>query len=64
MSVFKKILRAGEGKRVRQLAELVVPINALSDEMAALSDAELQAKTAEFKARYACLLYTSDAAAE
>ena len=53
MSVFKKILRAGEGKRVRQLAELVVPINALSDEMAALSDAELQAKTAEFKARYA-----------
>jgi hypothetical protein len=38
MSVFSKILKAGEGKRVRQLAELVPPINELADEMAALSD--------------------------
>ena len=51
MSVFQKILKAGEGKRVRQLAELVGPINDLGDEMAALSDAELQAKTVEFRAR-------------
>jgi len=53
MSVFSKILKAGEGKRVRQLAELVPPINDLADEMAALSDAELRAKTDEFRARLA-----------
>jgi preprotein translocase subunit SecA len=53
MSVFQKILKAGEGKRVRQLAELVGPINDLAEEMAALSDGELQAKTDEFRARLA-----------
>ena len=53
MSLFSKALRAGEGKRVRQLAELVVPINALADEMSALTDAQLKAKTDEFKARLA-----------
>lgn len=53
MSLFSKALRAGEGKRVRQLAELVVPINALSEEMAALSDEQLQGKTQEFRARLA-----------
>src|SRR5580658_3372100 len=51
MSVFSKVLKAGEGKRVRQLAELVPPINELADEMAALTDAELRAKTDEFRAR-------------
>ncbi|HVB19324.1 MAG TPA: preprotein translocase subunit SecA [Acidimicrobiales bacterium] len=53
MSVFSKILRAGEGKRVRQLAELVGPINDLADETAALSDAQLRAKTDEFRERLA-----------
>ena len=53
MSVFKKILRAGEGRRVRELAELVAEVNKLSDATAALSDAELQAKTGEFRARLA-----------
>jgi preprotein translocase subunit SecA len=53
MTVFSKILKAGEGKRVRQLAELVPPINELADEMAALTDAELRAKTDEFRARLA-----------
>jgi len=53
MSVFQKILKAGEGKRVRQLAELVGPINDLAEETAALSDAELRAKTDEFRARLA-----------
>jgi preprotein translocase subunit SecA len=51
MSVFSKVLKAGEGKRVRQLAELVPPINELADEMAALTDDELRAKTDEFRAR-------------
>lgn len=53
MSVFTKILRAGEGKRIRQLAELVEPINALGDDMKSLSDSELRAKTDEFRARLA-----------
>ena len=53
MSVFSKILKAGEGKRVRQLAELVGPINELADETAALSDEQLRAKTEEFRARLA-----------
>src|SRR5271167_4229083 len=53
MSVFQKLLKAGEGKRVRQLAELVGPINELADEMATLSDAELRAKTDEFRMRIA-----------
>jgi len=53
MSVFQKILKAGEGKRGRQLAELVGPINELSGEMAGLTDAELRAKTDVFKERLA-----------
>ncbi|NNN10029.1 MAG: preprotein translocase subunit SecA [Acidimicrobiaceae bacterium] len=53
MSVFQKILKAGEGKRAKQLAELVGPINALSGDMAGLTDAELRAKTDVFKERLA-----------
>jgi preprotein translocase subunit SecA len=53
MSFFSKILKAGEGKRVRQLAELVGPINDLAGEMAALTDDELRAKTDVFRERLA-----------
>jgi len=51
MSVFTKVLRAGEGKKVRRLAELVPLIGALEPEMQALSDPELQHKTLEFRER-------------
>jgi preprotein translocase subunit SecA len=51
MSVFSKVLRAGEGKKVRRLAELVPVINDLEPAMEALSDEELKAKTVEFKSR-------------
>jgi preprotein translocase subunit SecA len=51
MSVFTKVLKAGEGKKVRRLAELVPPISALEPEMQALSDAELAHKTIEFRER-------------
>jgi hypothetical protein len=37
MSVFQKILKAGEGKRVRQLAELVGPINDLAEKRSTTS---------------------------
>jgi preprotein translocase subunit SecA len=51
MSMFTKVLRAGEGKKVRRLAELVPLINALEDEMEALDDQALRHKTVEFKER-------------
>ena len=53
MSVFTKILKAGEGKRVRQLADLVGPINELSGQMAAYTDAELRVQTDIFRERLA-----------
>src|ERR1039457_7192087 len=53
MGVFNKILKVGEGKRVRQLAELVGPINELADQMAALSDEELRDQTDIFRKRLA-----------
>src|SRR6202451_4288678 len=51
MSVFTKVLRAGEGKKVRRLAELVPLIGALEPEMQGLSDEALAHKTVEFRER-------------
>ncbi|HEX2699621.1 MAG TPA: preprotein translocase subunit SecA [Acidimicrobiales bacterium] len=51
MSVFSKILRAGEGKKVRALQAIVPEISALEPEMKALSDADLAHKTVEFRER-------------
>src|SRR5580658_9832588 len=51
MSVFTKVLKAGEGKKVRRLAELVPLIGNLEPEMQALSDGALQHKTVEFRER-------------
>ena len=53
MGILDKILRAGEGKKVKALAGIVPDINALEPEMKALSDDALQAKTAEFRQRLA-----------
>jgi preprotein translocase subunit SecA len=51
MSVLSKVLRAGEGKKVRRLAELVPLVNALEPEMEARSDEELAAFTPMFRER-------------
>jgi preprotein translocase subunit SecA len=51
--VLSKILRLGEGRKSRQLQKIVDAVNDLGDAMAALSDAELQGKTEEFKRRLA-----------
>ncbi len=51
MSVFTKVLRAGEGKKVRRLTELVPLINALESELQGLDDDALAHKTVEFKER-------------
>src|SRR5579872_2919875 len=51
MSVFTRVLRAGEGKKVRRLAELVPLVNELEPEMEALSDDELAHQTVKFRER-------------
>jgi preprotein translocase subunit SecA len=51
MSIFTKVLRAGEGKKVRALQSLVPDINAFDDEIGRLSDDELAHKTVEFRER-------------
>src|SRR5690554_2667637 len=51
MGMLKKVLRAGEGKKLKALAALVPEIGALEPELERLSDSELQAKTGEFKQR-------------
>src|SRR5580698_4660079 len=51
MSVFTKVLRAGEGKKVRRLAELVPLVGALEPEMQGLSDEALAHKSVEFRER-------------
>ncbi|MFJ4652221.1 preprotein translocase subunit SecA [Nocardia sp. NPDC088792] len=48
-----RLLRIGEGRTVKRLANLADEVIALDEEYSALSDAELRAKTEEFKERYA-----------
>ena len=52
-TVLNKLLRMGEGRMVKRLDAIASHVEALSDEMEALSDAELSAKTDEFKESYA-----------
>ena len=51
MALLDRILRAGEGKKVKALAAVVPDINALEPEIKALSDTALQSKTIEFRQR-------------
>jgi preprotein translocase subunit SecA len=51
MALLDRILRAGEGKKVKALAAIVPDINALEPEIKALSDTALQGKTIEFRQR-------------
>ena len=48
-----KLLRFGEGRMVKRLKRVADYVNTLSDDVEKLSDAELRAKTDEFKKRYA-----------
>ena len=48
----EKVLRAGEGRRLKTLAEQAAYITSLEPEFEALSDDELRGKTAEFRQRY------------
>ena len=51
MSVLSRVLRSGEGKKLKAIESLVPDINSLEPEMEKLSDHALQAKTDEFKQR-------------
>ena len=47
-----RLLRFGEGRTVKRLGNLADEVLSLEDEFAELSDADLRAKTDEFKQRY------------
>jgi len=51
MPLLKKLLRAGEGRAMKKLVALTERVNSLEPATQVLSDAELRAKTDEFKAR-------------
>jgi preprotein translocase subunit SecA len=52
-SLFNRMLRAGEGKILKQLRLLADQVDRLEDDMARLSDGELRALTDEYRARLA-----------
>jgi preprotein translocase subunit SecA len=51
MSMFSKILRAGEGKALKELEQLAVAVNAVEARLEAMSDDELKAQTPAFRAQ-------------
>ncbi|MGO9158481.1 preprotein translocase subunit SecA [Mycobacterium sp.] len=51
--MLSKLLRLGEGRMVKRLKRVADYVNTLSDDVEKLSDAELRAKTDEFKKRLA-----------
>lgn len=53
MSLLNKFLRAGENKNLKKLENTANQIDALSEDFEEISDAELKAKTDEFKQRLA-----------
>lgn len=48
----EKLLRAGEGRILRRLKQVVKAVNALEDDFEKLTDEELRGETAELRARY------------
>jgi preprotein translocase subunit SecA len=53
MSILDRILRAGEGRVLKELAKIAEDVNSFESRISQLSDSELQAKTPEFKKRLA-----------
>src|SRR4051794_34809587 len=52
MSLFKRVLNAGEGRKLKLLESIVPEISALEPEMERRSDDELRALTVEFRRRH------------
>src|SRR3954466_3554448 len=53
MQSFEKVLRFGEGKRMKKLAQQAAYIDTLEPDFQKLSDEELRGKTVEFRERLA-----------
>ncbi|MGH2694313.1 MAG: preprotein translocase subunit SecA [Actinomycetota bacterium] len=53
MGVLQKVLAAGEGKKLKALQAVVPVVNSYEEEVRALEDAQLRAKTEEFRQRLA-----------
>ena len=53
MSLLTKALRIGEGKKLKELQQLALRVNAFEPEIEPLTDDQLAAKTVEFRERYA-----------
>ena len=53
MAVLDKILRAGEGRAIRNLEKIAEEVNSWESKVVALSDEELRAQTQKFRDRYA-----------
>ena len=51
MSMFEKVLRAGEGRALKRLNAIADAVDSLEDEYESLTDAELRALTDEYKER-------------
>ena len=51
MSILQRVLRVGEGKRLKELEQLAEQVNALEPELEALSDDELRSRTQWFRDR-------------
>ena len=51
MSILDKILRAGEGRAVKELVKISVQVNKFEQEVSSLDDQSLRAKTVAFKER-------------
>ena len=51
MSIFDRVLRSGESRKLKAIQALVPDVNALEPEMQALSDDALKAKTGELRGR-------------
>ena len=48
----EKLLRAGEGRKLRRLAQIAKAVSALEEDFEKLSDEELRGETAELRVRY------------
>ena len=60
VAILDKILRAGEGRALKQLEKLVVLVNQEEERFAKMTDQELREMTTQFKKRYADGEYLDD----
>ena len=50
--ILKKVVGTKNDRELKRMGKMVARVNALADEIAALDDSSLQAKSAEFRQRF------------